>query len=1506
MITSVLKNIKLGRLLIGFLFLLLSVTNGYSQQKTVAAGLEVVGDAQSVVNNANEWVTKIDDAFNTVTSSGAYKTLVDGKSIQFPFGILPDNGNSDYALVVNGINVDQIGRMSAEIYMKIPYKSGEHLYFLADKVPLNKEGKLQDTLKLFLMKTASMSVGKGYDLEFKGLDNTDNEYSYVSFSCSGFNKLHLNGALHFNPEAVVAHEEDEKKPKQPVSLDFFISVDYLTNMIVTFDNVPDLNFKSLPGFKISVPSLVLDKSDADNAPNFNLPKWYLDSLSKKVSGLDPTIYGSAMWEGVYIPSLSIEIPKSFSEGNDTIKDNVVISSQDFIVDHYGITALTHAKSDSGTGVVSGKIKGFKHRIDSLRLNVIASTLSRAGFWGEMAFPICKEESTVGFGLLISQGLQDDSELEYAGYADFKGNLSASAFGIAQMKLTRCELEFEYSNKQFFPSVALDGSLTIAPKKKKASTSSGNFGMEFARFEINSTQPYVDIGSGGYFRLKTGNNSSKLGALPISFTSGPEIVKERSGQRMGLRAGISVSFQKSKENSSSSGQGFSGGGEFTIWADRDPVTNRWGYDDFQIDSIGIEAQGSGYKLKGYVNIFQDDPVYYKGFCGRLDLEVIDKFTVIGAAIFGKVTATPEAEPSATLASGPDFVFNSNDEPILSSTTYRYWFVDAAVSFSPGIPLFAGVELNSFTGGIYKNMAMVKSVSGSTVECLTASGRSYVPHAGVLGLVAGIGIQSTGGGDAFNGEINLGLEMFTDGGLKRIATWGGVEFFTGAFEAPQLAAVAEKMDTEPAGDDKEDELEADVPPTSSLAANWYVEYDFPNKTLDGRFDIYVNLADVVRGTGTGNKAGRISIYSSPSEWYLYVGQPTEDLAIGIDVIGLVQAKSYLCLGSVLPDPPIMPMPSEIQPKINIDYNLLSVGGGLSLGARIVLDGFPKLPLIPCNLEVGLKFMVKAGFDILLSKASEPIYCTDVGERGINDWYATGQAFLYGEASLRAQWGCWYLGSGSADILSMYLSTYVFAQLPHPSYLAGGVRIGFRVIGIGFSKRFDLEFGETCDAQSEVAEVDFIEAINPADATENVEVGQEIDVYFSKPLRKFTYKIQNEEGSDGEVYRGNISKELISITSNSGESIDFIFELSDDMRQMKITPKQVLPGGEQITVTINVVTEKEGEEEWIPTDRLETKAVTFTTEPEKTYIPLSDVYYSYPLPGMKNFYPQETTRGYVRFSTLPRDVVELHKDYEFAVAFYEGNNRIDISREVEYDDTYGAKNFTYDLPTSQLESGKKYTFKLLKSPIPTFTTQTGTAQGNTTVGTVDLNYQDTTILSFEFTTSTFANFSEKMSLYSTSMSEVFDGVTAANLSLNTVKELDENAFEPLTDLETVGYVKDGVRVTESLIRFGDISYFNSSVQDIQDNIDTYESILFANDMNGQKYTTVSSLFDDVNYGLTELNMNCLLEGGCSGDQLKVVNIPAGKFTLPIGYYAPGEQSPSSVYDLIIDIDQDIILPF
>lgn len=309
-----------------FLLVILLISNSklsIAQLNGLSDAQNTISDVQALVANTQELVDKIDAKTQQVIESGAYKSLIDGKSVTFPFGLLPANQDPNYALIINKVTMTPNG-MFAEVFLKLTIPGGRALYFLADKVPYVKSGGFAGDLRLYLLRTDSMTIGSGYSIVFTGMEESATECCYLTFNCKGFKDFSLAGFLNINEKVCKVSEESasdnanstsasntsgtnvssgSSQVKQKVSLAFLIQADRISNFIIQFDNIPTLEFTNLPGFKCTVPKITLDRSELRNPNDLNIPQWYEDSI--RVLTQDPTFDVDApSWEGLYIPSIT--------------------------------------------------------------------------------------------------------------------------------------------------------------------------------------------------------------------------------------------------------------------------------------------------------------------------------------------------------------------------------------------------------------------------------------------------------------------------------------------------------------------------------------------------------------------------------------------------------------------------------------------------------------------------------------------------------------------------------------------------------------------------------------------------------------------------------------------------------------------------------------------------------------------------------------------------------------------------------------------------------------------------------------------------------------------------------------------------------------------------------------------------------------------------------------------------------------------------------------------------
>jgi hypothetical protein len=84
------------------------------------AAERTLSSVENVVQGAQEKVNEIESVINSVKNNNLYKSLIDGKEFSFPIGVLPNDGDRNYALVINRVFMKPEG-MYAEVFMKIFY-----------------------------------------------------------------------------------------------------------------------------------------------------------------------------------------------------------------------------------------------------------------------------------------------------------------------------------------------------------------------------------------------------------------------------------------------------------------------------------------------------------------------------------------------------------------------------------------------------------------------------------------------------------------------------------------------------------------------------------------------------------------------------------------------------------------------------------------------------------------------------------------------------------------------------------------------------------------------------------------------------------------------------------------------------------------------------------------------------------------------------------------------------------------------------------------------------------------------------------------------------------------------------------------------------------------------------------------------------------------------------------------------------------------------------------------
>ncbi|MBL6445702.1 hypothetical protein JMN32_05240 [Fulvivirga sp. 29W222] len=593
---------------------------------------------------------------------------------------------------------------------------------------------------------------------------------------------------------------------------------------------------------------------------------------------------------------------------------------------------------------------------------------------------------------------------------------------------------------------------------------------------------------------------------------------------------------------------------------------------RVHDIMVDVKTEAYTLNGEVKFFDSDPVYGNGFNGKLDAEIVG-FQVNAVGTFGKL---PE---------------------------YRYWYVTAMsdVNIPLGSSNFAIYRLG---GGLFYHMKQGPlNPDGTTPEI------AYVPDADVgLGFKAGVTIGMTPDPYVFNGTSWFEIAFGSHGGVKYIQFTGDAYFMTPL----------------------EDRSNSDV----KLYAELMMRFDFENKIFHATLETYINVYNMLKGTGPNDLAGWAELYFSPDDWFIHIGRPDKKIGLAFVALGnrpTVVAQSYFMAGHRIPDmPDLPPQVSKLAGEMNMsrDEGMLANARGMAFGTSLELNtGRINFLIFYGEIGAGL------GFDLMLRDLSS-FTCSNTGQTpGINGWYASGQAWAYIMAEIGVKVNLKFI-EGEFPIINMAFASVLQAELPNPVYMRGAVTGEFNILG-GLVKgkcKFKFELGEKCEiaGTNAVTGVKAIGQIKPLNQDKDVDVFTKPQVALSVPEGR-PMEILNKD-NDYKFYRVNLTE--FSVTHN-GQDLEGKLVWNEARNSVIYKTESILPPQSKIDVVVKVVWQEKVSGTWKNMseggkDLIEEESLSFTTGEAPDYIPESNVLAGYPFMGQYNFYTKETTSGYILLDT------------------------------------------------------------------------------------------------------------------------------------------------------------------------------------------------------------------------------------------------------------------------------------
>jgi len=526
------------------------------------------------------------------------------------------------------------------------------------------------------------------------------------------------------------------------------------------------------------------------------------------------------------------------------------------------------------------------------------------------------------------------------------------------------------------------------------------------------------------------------------------------------------------------------------------------DQVLFDSVSIGLDLEKFKMHGSAYWYNDaleggddtegESARNKGIKGDLSVEL----PVAGvkgrfAAGFGTYGTPPPIEEGVAIE--------------YDSTFYSYWFVDGALRFGSGIAFCPGLALYGLGGGVAYNMIRTDSIIAIDTTNKNIGVNVFEPQYDAFNIkLLGI-IGTTPSPNAFNADISMSAQI-VNGGIDMLSINGDGYIAT------------------PLEDRSNPTIWADV------GLNMYLPNEERAFTMDGHLNVAMNLDSTLYGNLPDSDmdfqlvAGRF--HASQDLWYFYLGEPDMTPGVGDDPRGSAQLslgdnlkvdmKTYMMVGHGVPTE-LPPLPPEIESILGnpsgelegtasnnknngslggVDY---STGKGFAHGSYASIEAQIDAKIIYANLNAYL------GYDMNLTQDLSQ-YCSSTGQlRGINGWYAQGQAYagIEGGVGLRFKL---FGTQREFHIMDLAAAIALTGGGPKPFYFGGRASIHYELLGgkVKGNSSFKFSVGERCSPMSSnpFAGLDIIENINPIDNATEIFVGKNMSVKFALPMDKPLY--------------------------------------------------------------------------------------------------------------------------------------------------------------------------------------------------------------------------------------------------------------------------------------------------------------------------------------------------------------------------------------------------------------------
>ena len=930
----------------------------------------------NVVANVLDWVKGITG--KTINIGDALDTAA--PAVKFPLGVNFPSG--DQLAITEMVFENDKSKINIVAAKTTPpsWQSGspQLIGFIAKEVEIHPSNLQMPPKRIELLEDVTIgNINNKISFTFKKPTDPATGGCYAQWDQNGFSQ--------FGIEVDAAFTRDWLKPSPDdgtsrTKANFLATVINWNDMVLT-GNLEKSEITSSQEMTIMAGNISFDMSDTLNPTTLNTPSGFPDNYSG-----DKTM----AFRGFHMQTLTVELPKSF-ETHSGGKPTVAIN--DMIINDTGVTFK--AIASNVLQFPNANVADLSASIDTIHVDMRNSSMFEAYIKGRIALPVSKTDSIqnpLKYRALFHNAPPNPSDPDYFQLTiEPTGPINANLLkGTMELDLTSNIIAYVDKNKRTFQST-LNGrfvwdDIKLGPIKNVKL----NLGFQNIQMNYNSSLPTNKFN----FNAGTWSFASPqkfLANFPVTIDNiGFNQLTTTGDQMVHGKLNFDVIFNLSKDI----------GGKTKLAVElaieKNPIGSGLGkfkpkYIGTSIGAISVYAHLAAVSIDGSIAFRNNDPIFGDGFKGTLNATFkTPKVSITALAEFGNT----------------DYLYSSK---------YRYWRVEAAAKFEPGLPFLTGVAFYGFGGGAYNNMESQLQYNST----LGKNAYTFKPKKGNLGFSVQATIGTSPKVETFNADVGLNGQFSSTQGLINIGFTG--DFYVGAPLLPQV---------------KRDEAQ--------IKGSVVADYNFPTK----HFFLGVN-ANINRPPVTAlNQSLVLDINGTTKKWFFKFGEPTVTNNVSIFGINLYE---YLMFGNDV-YAPVNGFTERFRdnyhsilnsypgiPSGGVDSNS-ATGRGFALGVGFE---FNKLlsKNVTGNYNVNLGLVAGAEVDLSMMEYTGQ-NCADTSQRiGFAGWRARGSVGMYLDATayvIRSS------DNQTWSLANIKAGAWVDAKFPRPTYVAGAVEGNVQIGG------------------------------------------------------------------------------------------------------------------------------------------------------------------------------------------------------------------------------------------------------------------------------------------------------------------------------------------------------------------------------------------------------------------------------------------------------------------------------